>query len=279
MFAEVEFRLVGGEQPLIVIPASVAGRGPFDFVLDTGAGTSLLSPRLASVLDIIPTGTREGRGAAGKVTVALASASSLSIGAAYRAPWPVGITAEVERIAAAVDSRIDGCIGYDFLKDFRVGIDYRRRLVRLAQGAYETAGQPSHHRAEIPFRLAAPTKPLVMVPAFIAGQGPYAFAVDTGASTTVISPELARSLSLEQAPSGPVTAAGGVITTTMARVASLSVGTARRGHLAVLTADFLGQLGAAVGTTVDGVLGYNFLRHFRVTIDYPELTLWLTAAG
>src|SRR5580765_8142119 len=95
MFAEVEFRLVGGEQPLIVIPASVAGRGPFDFVLDTGAGTSLLSPRLASALDIVPTGTKQGRGAAGRVTVALASAPSISVGAAYRAPWPVAITAEV----------------------------------------------------------------------------------------------------------------------------------------------------------------------------------------
>jgi predicted aspartyl protease len=276
MFAEVEFRLVGGEQPLIVIPASVAGRGPFDFVLDTGAGTSLLSPRLASALDIVPTGTKQGRGAAGRVTVALASAPSISVGAAYRAPWPVAITAEVERIAAAVDSRIDGCIGYDFLKDFRVGIDYRRRLVRLAQGTYETAGQPSPDRVEIPFRLAAPAKPLVMVPVYIDRKGPYAFAVDTGASTTVISPELAHSLRLEQGQAAPVTGAGGVMTTTAARVASLSVGAAKLEDLGVVIADFLGQLGAAVGTKLDGVLGHNFLRRFRVTINYPENILWLT---
>lgn len=275
MFAEVEFRLVGGEQPLIVIPASIAGRGPFDFVLDTGAGTSLLSPRLANALEIAATGAREGMGAAGKVTVALASAPSLSIGSAYRAPWPVAVTAEVERIATAVDSRIDGCIGYDFLKDFRVGIDYRRRLVRLTQGASEPSSDPSL----ISFRLAAPAKPLIMVPAFVNGQGPYAFAVDTGASTTVISPALARTHGIEPGPPTPVSGAGGVLIATVARVGLLRVGAATLENVGVAVTDSIAQIGAAVGTSVDGILGYNFLRRFRVTIDYPDRMLRLTAAG
>ena len=42
MFAETSFRLVGGENPLIIVPASVNDRGPYEFILDTGAGTSLL---------------------------------------------------------------------------------------------------------------------------------------------------------------------------------------------------------------------------------------------
>jgi len=45
--SRVKFHLAGGAQPLILLPVSVNGQGPFEFILDTGAGTSLLSPELA----------------------------------------------------------------------------------------------------------------------------------------------------------------------------------------------------------------------------------------
>ena len=46
-----------------------------------------------------------------------------------------------------------------------------------------------------------------------------------------------------------------------------------------MVSDFLGPIGQAVGTQVDGIVGYNFLRGFRVTIDYPAATLSLVAAA
>ena len=48
--AKVKFRLAGGAQPLILLPVQVNGDGPFKFILDTGAGTSLLSSDLAKKL-------------------------------------------------------------------------------------------------------------------------------------------------------------------------------------------------------------------------------------
>jgi Aspartyl protease len=45
--SKVKFRLSGGAQPLILLPVHVNSRGPLDFILDTGAGTSLLSTELA----------------------------------------------------------------------------------------------------------------------------------------------------------------------------------------------------------------------------------------
>jgi predicted aspartyl protease len=278
MFAEVEFRLVGGENPLILIPAMVDDHGPYAFILDTGAGTSLLSPRLAGELGLVAAGSREGTGAAGKVTVALGNVTSIAIGGARRGPMAVAITAEVDRIGAAVGAHIDGDVGYDFLKDFRVTIDYRKRTVRLAQGAYDVTGA-GPGRAEVAIRLAHPTKPLVMVPTFVNGRGPYAFVVDTGASATVLSPELADTLGIERAGSSPMTGAGGTLMSTAGCVKSLVVGTALLEDLAVMVSDFLGTIGQALGTKVDGVVGYNFLRRFRVTIDYPNNALWLERAG
>jgi predicted aspartyl protease len=277
MFAEVGFRLAGGDQPLILIPGSVAGRGPYDFILDTGAGTTLLSTRLADELGIEPTGAKQGTGAGGKVTVALARVPSLAIGGVVRAPMSLAVTAEVERIGAALGTRIDGCLGHDFLKDFRVAIDYGRQLVRLRQGAFDPVSATPVTRSEVAFRLAAPTKPLVMIPAFVNGQGPYAFALDTGASTTVISAALAESLGVDRGDGAAMTGAGGMLQATVGRVASLAVGGARATDVAVVVSDFVEQIGQAVGTGVDGVVGYNFLRRFRVTIDYPNHLLWLSA--
>jgi predicted aspartyl protease len=279
MFAEVGFRLAGGDQPLILIPGSVAGRGPYDFILDTGAGTTLLSTRLADELGIEPSGSKQGAGAAGKVTVALATVPSLAIGGVVREFMPIAITAEVERIGTALGTRIDGCLGYDFLKDFRVAIDYGKQLVRLRQGAFDPVSATPVTRSEVAFRLAAPTKPLVMIPAFVNGQGPFAFALDTGASTSVISPAVALALGIERGAGTAMTGGGGMLQATIGRVASLAVGSATAADVAVVVSDFVEQIGQAVGGKVDGVVGYNFLRRFRVTIDYPNHLLWLCAAA
>jgi hypothetical protein len=37
-----------------------------------------------------------------------------------------------------------------------------------------------------------------------------------------------------------------------------------------VVADFFGTLSQAVGAKLDGIVGYNFLRNFRVVMDYPS---------
>jgi predicted aspartyl protease len=279
LLAEVGFRLAGTDDPLILIPASVNERGPYEFILDTGAGMSLVSPRLAAGLGIATDGSREGAGAGGRVTVAIGRVESLAVGAAVRGPMPIAVTAEVDRIGAAVGTRIDGDLGYDFLKAFTLTLDYQRRVIRLAQsgyqGGFEVAGAGAAAHAQVPFRLAGPVKPLVMVPAFVNGRGPHAFVLDTGASATVLSPALAAALRIETMAAEPMTGAGGILEATTGRVGTLSVGGAALQDVSVMVADFLSELGRVAGEPIEGILGYNFLRHFRVTLDYPGGVLWL----
>ena len=279
MFAEVSFRLAGGENPLLLIPATVNDRGPYTFILDTGAGASLLSPRLADDLGVVTTGSKEGTGAGGKVVVSLGSLDSLAIGEARRAPMPIAITAEVDRIGAAVGTGIDGDVGFDFLKDYRVSIDYQKQIVRLTQGTYDVVAGAPPTRSEVAFRLASPVKPLVLVGAFVDGKGPYTFALDTGASMTAVSPALASTLKIETGEDVSMTGAGGMLKAAVGRVASLAVGAASLENLSVVVSDFLEMIGQAVGGPLDGVVGYNFLRRFRVTIDYPNSMLWLVKAA
>jgi hypothetical protein len=35
------------------------------------------------------------------------------------------------------------------------------------------------------------------------------------------------------------------------------------------------MLSEAVGAKLDGIVGYNFLRHYKVALDYPNETLSL----
>ncbi|HEV2966408.1 MAG TPA: retropepsin-like aspartic protease, partial [Chthoniobacterales bacterium] len=78
--SKVKFRLAGGGQPLILLPVCVNDRGPFDFILDTGAGTSLLSSELAKQLEVKVIGSKEGQSAGGKVSVSLAKVDALVVG-------------------------------------------------------------------------------------------------------------------------------------------------------------------------------------------------------
>src|SRR5947207_6852739 len=78
--AKVKFRLAGDAQPLILMPVRVNGEGPFESILDTGAGTSLLSSELSKKLNIKIISTKEGQSAGGKISVSLAKIDSLAVG-------------------------------------------------------------------------------------------------------------------------------------------------------------------------------------------------------
>src|SRR5213592_254555 len=187
-----KFRLAGGAQPLILIPVHVNDRGPFDFILDTGAGTSLLASDLAKELELKTIGSKEGQSAGGKVSVSLAKVDSLAVGEAKLGDVDVGIV-DLSQIGKTIGARIDGDLGYNFLKHFRVAIDYRDCKIRLDDPKLvESFGRRA--KTEVPIRLAGPAKPLVLVDVHANGRGPFQFAIDTGTSTTAISPEFAKQL-------------------------------------------------------------------------------------
>jgi predicted aspartyl protease len=266
--AKIKFRLAGGAQPLILLPTRVNGAGPFDFILDTGAGTSLLSTELAQQLNIKVLGTKEGQSAGGKVSVSLAKVESLALGQAKIEEVEVGIV-DLGHIGKIIGTKIDGDVGYNFLKHFRVTIDYQTAEIRFDDPKRtENFGKPS--KAEIPMRLASPAKPLVLVDVYANGRGPFQFAIDTGTSTTAISPEAAQQLGIASSPIGPLTTGGSQVNVTAGNLKSFQVGGARIDDLVVVVADFFAMLSQAVGAKLDGIVGYNFLRNFRVVMDYPS---------
>jgi predicted aspartyl protease len=265
--AKVKFRLAGGVQPLILLPVRVNGEGPFEFILDTGAGTSLLSSDLAKKLNIKIISTKEGQSADGKISVSLAKVDSLAVGQAKLEDLDVGIV-DLSHIGKTIGTKIDGDVGYNFLKHFRITIDYHECEIRFDEPRrIERLGRSS--KTEVPMRLASVAKPLLLVDVHANGHGPFQFAIDTGTSTTAIAPELAQQLGLVGSPVGPLTTGGAQVNVTAGTLESFQVGRARIDDLVVVVADFFSMLSQAVGARLDGIVGYNFLQNFRVVIDYP----------
>ena len=272
----VAFRLAGGAQPLLLLPVQVNDRGPFQFVLDTGAGTTLLTPALAHSLGVRSIGTRQGQTAGGAVDISLAVVDSLGVGELQRANLDVAIL-DLSRISQTIGTPLDGDLGYNFLKDFRLTIDFHAAELRLDDPKRCEVLGP-RPLVELPMQLAHPAKPLILVEVHLNERGPFQFAVDTGTSTTTLSPRRARDLDLRAQPIGTVTTGGAPIAMSAARLGALRVGQAAVRDLDVLIGEFLEMLSQAIGKQLDGIVGYNFLRNFRVAIDYPNESFALFAA-
>jgi predicted aspartyl protease len=124
----------------------------------------------------------------------------------------------------------------------------------------------------VPFKLAKPDKPLILLETMVHDRGPYRFVLDTGAGLTIISPDLANKLDVKRAEAQKAVGAGGSVAVNFGVVKSLAVGETRLEGLKVGIMDLRG-ISSAIETDIDGIIGYNFLKQFRVSIDYPKQTV------
>jgi len=113
---------------------------------------------------------------------------------------------------------------------------------------------------------------VAVVLALLNGRTPASLIVDTGATYTVISYEIANELRIDLSENTPVTrlqTANGVITAPVIELDSVDVGGMKLNQIKAAVHDF------ASGMSVAGLLGLNFLQHFRVDIDTATRTLVL----
>jgi predicted aspartyl protease len=143
----------------------------------------------------------------------------------------------------------------------------RAEQVEIAGGAGETG---------VAFELAGPGGAALMVPVYVNGTGPYRFVLDTGATMTCIDAGLAERMDL---PSGRERVGVGMGigqeagALQLVAFDSLRVGEATAAGLDGCALD-LEQFGA-LGLEVHGLLGLNYLREFRVTLDFQTERLTL----
>jgi hypothetical protein len=115
---------------------------------------------------------------------------------------------------------------------------------------------------------------LAFVPVMIDGEGPYGFALDTGASTSVVDAAIAEELGLERV--GDAQGVAGVTGATdaiLVQVDRWTTGDVELGARPVLVLDLDG---VAEGAGLQGLLGSDVLSEFgAITVDYVEGVLRL----
>jgi hypothetical protein len=151
----------------------------------------------------------------------------------------------------------------------------RRALAWLsaltATACVQLGSGPSHSdvagEGEIPFTLAGAGGAAIVVPVHV---------LDTGATFTCLDQSLAERLELPKpvgmvgfgatlGQSGPVT---------LHRIETLEVGPVRAARLTACALDLRGV--NKLGLGVQGLLGLNFLKAFRVTLDFKRQVMSLT---
>ncbi|HEY7356422.1 MAG TPA: retropepsin-like aspartic protease [Ktedonobacterales bacterium] len=113
---------------------------------------------------------------------------------------------------------------------------------------------------------------LVLAPVTIHGQGPFTFAVDTGASTSLISSSLAERLKLPQAGSAePISGIGGVTQAIPVQASDWHTGAIRLPSVTIASAAIPHERGAQ---NFQGLLGSDIWSKFgKFTLDYSGSTL------
>jgi predicted aspartyl protease len=118
------------------------------------------------------------------------------------------------------------------------------------------------------------TKPLLVIEGRVNGIGPLRFAVDTGASLCILSPAAAKraALRVPEQQRAQAISAGGRFPTSIAKARLLEIGdlSVRNLEFAVMP---LERVNRPTRLRLDGVLGYNLLSRYCVTIDYRNKTL------
>jgi predicted aspartyl protease len=140
-----------------------------------------------------------------------------------------------------------------------------------------SAAPTSTASGEIPITLAGIGESAVVVPVYINGRGPYDMILDTGATLTCVDATLEDELDLPErfAQFGVGATAEGVGRVRLVTIDSLRVGGERATDLGACVMD-LKHL-SLLSPSVRGLLGLNFLKSYRVTLDFQRRALVLRA--
>jgi len=125
----IGFRTVN--QFLIMVPVSINGAGPFNFLLDTGATNSDIDRGLADQLSLPGVGEEEVGGLQGTVRLSVVHAESISVAGRTVRDLNLNVLSK----ANGLPSKVSGILGEDFLGHFDLLIDNEHHVIQLQQGA------------------------------------------------------------------------------------------------------------------------------------------------
>jgi predicted aspartyl protease len=261
------FRLLNNH---IYVEASVNGKGPYTFLVDTG-GHTLLSSRIVKEVGLESVGKSATSGAGEKTsTTGFAKYRQIALGKVQLRDQTAFATEIYDPAIEGI--RVDGMVGFELFRRFVVRLDYGAQTMTVIDAA---RFDPRDAGTAVPFKFY---DHLPYVQGFI-DDLPARFDIDTGSRSEIdiTSPYVARHKLRDKYAKGVSTitgwGVGGASRSYVVRIASLTLGTVKmQSVVAGLSQDKGGSISDA---NYDGNVGSGFLKRFVVTFDYAHQMMYL----
>lgn len=267
-FAKIPVELVR-QRPVLKVKIGNRDRD-FNFVLDTGSGITVISQKTAAELNLRPIargGNARAIGGSGKFEIVYGFMKSIGIGDVRISNVPVYI-----RKFHDDSQNIDGYIGLAVISRFLATIDYGEKTFALRKREDSELANFMKNEFLLPLRLTSS--------GFLSGEvmlegleSPLNFIVDTGASISVISDELAGTSEFKRFITNEkmrVTGAAGILEGVPSlKLPKVSFGSISRESILAIALN-LETINETSGFEQAGILGGNFLKDYRLTFDFKN---------
>ena len=255
----IPFTRVGN---LVVVDATLNGSHPLRFVVDTGAAHMVVDSATARNIRL-PEGehdTINGAGA-GRVPVKKLGTLQMKLGGSPSRSYDF-VATDLSGVSSIIGARIDGIIGYAFLRQWTVTVDYSTKQleVRAPDERAQLAGE------ELPIRIENGW-PFVRATLCVDDAHTVTddFLIDSGSDDDVDHPLAREATSSRSAQTG--NGLGKPVAGLVARAKSLKLGSIE-----------IGDVTLASGGSSDRtsrIIGGGVLSRFTVTFDYPHSRIFL----
>ena len=248
----------------MTVPVSIEGKGPFSFVIDTGAERTVISRKIADRLALEDEEPAELMSIAGTSMVDMVFVPSLTLG-------QKSYNGLVSPVLAARHIGADGILGLDGLQDQRILFDFVLNQIFIEDADKERSRPASR---EIVVTAKRRSGQLIFTDATISGIKVNVI-VDTGAQVSIANTILQKRLIRRAKELGDdnllIAVTGETLGVEFGRARDFRIGRARFDSLSVAFADAppFERFGLADKPTL--LMGMDVLRKFdQVAIDFPK---------
>jgi predicted aspartyl protease len=250
----------------MTVPVMINGRGPFRFVVDTGADRSVLAEDVAVTLGLVRGNQVSVQGVVRSVSTRVVGVSEISFGSLTKRNLSMPLLSRTYMGA-------DGYLGLDAVDGSRVTLDFANRALKIANSRI-----PSGFNVRRPNEAFVPVRGnmghLRSLNCRVDGVGATCF-LDTGAQISVGNSRLLEAL-LRDDPNTrtlgmlPITGiTGGVVMGQVVQVGTIRLHSVNFSNAVVAIADMQIFDVWGLASQPSLLIGMNFLRQFaQVSIDY-----------
>lgn len=290
IFAQTDFQFTGNKKRalipftkargLVVLPLYINGKGPFNFILDSGVGNMVITnPKLKDSLNLQYLRKMKIAGLGEGDDIEAFSCPFLSVkiaGVVAKSISAAILDEDIFNLSGYAGIQVDGLIGNDFFKSFLVRIDYENNVLKVYKNQITRLVQKGH---KIPISIQD-NKPYVevLVDAGFEKKIPLKMLIDSG-SGNPIALESYKDQNFPLPDKFVIANLGvglsGIIRGFKGRIEKLKIG---KFHLDQVVASYPYYEDIAAKITSvkrNGSIGNPLLRKFDVLFDYQNSCIYL----